>query len=70
MFKNGGGTGPASRALIDMLDGCQNRGLDSIGFALHRDALGGELRLQFDVFAPVDGAFGTGALGGERPERS
>ena len=45
MFKNGGGTDPAGRALVDMLDGCQHRGPDSTGFALYGDALDGELRL-------------------------
>ena len=49
MFKNGGGTEPAGRALVDMLDGCQHRGPDSTGFALYGDALDGELRLRFLV---------------------
>ena len=47
MFKNGGGTEPAGRALIDMLDGCQHRGPDSTGFALYGDTVEGELRLRF-----------------------
>ena len=49
MFKNGGGTEPAGRALIDMLDGCQHRGPDSTGFALYGDAVDGELLLRFFV---------------------
>ena len=49
MFKNGGGTDPAGRALIDMLAGCRHRGPDSTGFALYGDALDGELRLRFFV---------------------
>ncbi|MCY4453679.1 MAG: hypothetical protein OXC01_17185 [Immundisolibacterales bacterium] len=68
MFKNGSGTDPAARAPIDMLDGCQHRGPVSTGFALYGDALDGELRLRFKVFAAGDGTFGTGALGGVWPE--
>lgn len=49
MFKNGAGTEPTGRALIDMLDGCQHRGPDSTGFALYGDALDGELLLRFFV---------------------
>ena len=49
MFKNGGGSDPAGRALIDMLDGCQHRGPDSTGFALYGDAVDGELLLRFFV---------------------
>ncbi len=36
------------RALVDMLDGCQHRGLDSTGFALYEDGIKG-LRLRFLV---------------------
>jgi glutamate synthase domain-containing protein 1 len=49
MFKNGGGTDPAGRALVDMLDGCQHRGPDSTGFALYEEANEGELKLRFLV---------------------
>ena len=49
MFKNGAGTEPTGRALIDMLDGCQHRGPDSTGFALYGDALDGELLLRFFI---------------------
>jgi len=42
MFKNGGGTDPAGRPLIDMLDRCQHRSFDSTGPALYGDALDGE----------------------------
>ena len=39
----------AGRALIDMLDGCQNRGPDSTGFALYHEANEGEMRVRFFV---------------------
>ena len=49
MYKNGGGSHPTGRSLIDMLDGCQHRGPDSTGFALYGGAREGELRLRFLV---------------------
>ena len=54
MFKNGAGTEPTGRALIDMLDGCQHRGPDSTGFALYGDALEGELLLRFFLVSTRD----------------
>lgn len=49
LFKHAGLELSTGKALIDMLDGCQHRGPDSTGFALYRDAQGGELKLRFFV---------------------
>lgn len=47
-FKKPGGGETLGRNLVEMLDGCQHRGLDSTGFALYEDNFSG-LRLRFIV---------------------
>ncbi|MBB4198844.1 amidophosphoribosyltransferase [Rhodoblastus sphagnicola] len=47
-FKNAETNANLGRALVDMLDGCQHRGLDSTGFALYENTFKG-LRLRFIV---------------------
>ena len=47
-FKTPGSNHVLGKALIDMLDGCQHRGLDSTGFALYEEGAKG-LRLRFIV---------------------
>jgi glutamate synthase domain-containing protein 1 len=47
-FKKPGANQTLGKALVDMLDGCQHRGLDSTGFALYEEG-GKGLRLRFIV---------------------
>ena len=47
-FKTPSSNHVLGKALIDMLDGCQHRGLDSTGFALYEEGAG-DLRLRFIV---------------------
>ena len=47
-FKTPGSNQTLGKALVDMLDGCQHRGLDSTGFALYEECVQG-LRLRFIV---------------------
>ncbi len=47
-FKNAELNKTLGRSLVDMLDGCQHRGLDSTGFALYEDGFKG-LRLRFII---------------------
>lgn len=54
-FKKPGGGEALGRSLVDMLDGCQHRGLDSTGFALYEDNFKG-LRLRFIVDEAPDAA--------------
>jgi methylamine---glutamate N-methyltransferase subunit A len=51
-FKKPGSNQVLGRALVDMLDGCQHRGLDSTGFALYGEEAAG-LKLRF-IVAPDD----------------
>ena len=49
MFKGEPPGMSTGQALVQMLDGCQHRGPDSTGFALHSPATQGQLRLRFFV---------------------
>ena len=46
LFKKPDSNHVLGRTLVDMLDGCQHRGIDSTGFALYEDGISG-LRLRF-----------------------
>ena len=50
------------RALVEMLDGCQHRGPDSIGFALYREARPEHLRLRFLVGSGAAAAAAVAAI--------
>ena len=56
-FKTPDSNRTLGRSLVDMLDGCQHRGLDSTGFALYEDGFKG-LRLRFIVDEEPEAAIG------------
>jgi methylamine---glutamate N-methyltransferase subunit A len=54
-FKKSETGGALGRSLVNMLDGCQHRGLDSTGFALYENGFKG-LRLRFIIDEDAEGA--------------
>ena len=54
-FKHPDAGATLGRSLVNMLDGCQHRGLDSTGFALYEPDFKG-LRLRFIIDEDADGA--------------
>jgi methylamine---glutamate N-methyltransferase subunit A len=56
-FKTAESNHALGRSLVDMLDGCQHRGLDSTGFALYEQGFKG-LRLRFIIDDEPEAAIG------------